>query len=76
MRMEYFANIAYTKVLGLPVVGWGGIATLTLFLVTAVVGVLTLRGILRIPVKVHVVLAALAVLMALSHGLLGILANV
>ena len=65
-------NIAFTLILGKPVVMYGGILTLLLLLFTATVGALNFKGISIIPFKWHPRLAALTIIIALVHGLLGL----
>ena len=67
-------EIAYFQIFGKPLIMYLGITTLLLFLLTAVIGVLILRGKTRIPFKWHKRLAIIAIIFALIHGSLGILA--
>jgi len=61
-------EIAYTLVLGKPVIQWLGSATFLLLLATASGGFLARRG--KFNFKYHHWLAYLTLLVALSHGLL------
>lgn len=65
-------NIALTQILGLPLVAYGGMATLLLVLFTAIVGFLNYRGITTIPFKWHPVLALFTIIFSLIHGAMGL----
>ena len=65
-------NIALALIFGKPVIMYGGIATLLSLLFTATVGFLNYNGMAVIPFKWHPRLAALTIIMALMHGLLGL----
>jgi hypothetical protein len=62
-------------VFGLPLVGWGGVLTLTLLVVAFSVGFLNKRGIRIIPFRYHAPLAYAAMAAAVIHGTVGILSN-
>ena len=49
-----------------------GIITLSAFLLTALIGVLIIKGIGRISFKLHLVMATIAITLAIIHGILGI----
>ncbi|MFH1722683.1 MAG: hypothetical protein ABH950_08790 [Candidatus Altiarchaeota archaeon] len=70
-----FAEIAYTEVLGLPVIVWGGIISLLMLSVAFLSGYLNARGNHIIPFKYHKPLAVIALICAIGHGLLAIGAN-
>lgn len=70
-----FRSIAYTLILGKPLIMWGGIITLTSFLFTAYISYSNNKGDHRIPFKWHPRMAAVSLILALFHGLLGILSN-
>lgn len=65
-------NIALTKMLGLPVVAYGGIFTLLLVIATATVGYLRLKGVTTVPFKVHPQLALATIILALIHAFFGL----
>ena len=65
-------NIAFTQILGLPVIAYGGMTTLLLVLFTSIVGFLNYRGITTIPFKWHPVLALLTIIFSLVHGIMGL----
>jgi hypothetical protein len=65
--------IAYTPILGRPLILWAGLTTLILLISTATVGALNMRGITTIPLVWHFRLAKLTILLALAHGILGLL---
>lgn len=70
-----FGVLAYTEILGLPIIGWGGLVSLILLLLTATIGFLNKRGIRMIPQKYHQPMAYLTVIVATFHGLLGMLST-
>lgn len=61
-------------ILGKPLIMYGGLLTLLLFLATAAIAGLNRKGITRFPIVWHYRLAYLAILLGLLHGLLGVLA--
>lgn len=65
-------HIALTLLFGKPLVMYGGIMTLFFLLFTATVGALNFKGITVIPFRWHPRLAALTIIVALFHGLLGL----
>lgn len=69
-----FETITFQMVFGLPLIAYGGMFTLLLFLATAIVAYGTRKGFLRVKVKWHYRLAYLSIAAALFHGLFGILA--
>lgn len=69
-----FQNITYALFFGKPLIMYLGIVTLLLFFLTAAIGILNLRGIRTIPFKWHPRCAMIAILFAIVHGTLGILA--
>ena len=71
-----FQEITYFPIFGKPLIMYLGILTLLAFLVTAAIGVMTLKGIRTVPFRWHTRCAACAILLALVHGLLGILAYI
>jgi DMSO/TMAO reductase YedYZ heme-binding membrane subunit len=68
-----FQEISYYLIFGKPLIMYLGITTLTLFLVTASVGILIMKG-KEIPFSWHRTLAVCAIALAIVHGLLGITA--
>jgi len=67
-------EIAFLPILGLPLVVWGGIKTFILVLATAMIPMLNQKKITKIPMKYHVWLARIAIVVGLLHGLLAALA--
>lgn len=65
-------NIAYTLLLGKPLIMYGGILTYLLLLSTALVGFLNFRGIQAIPLKWHPRLAVATIIIATIHALFGL----
>lgn len=60
-------NFTFFPILGLPLIAWGGITTLTLAIITLYTGLTTK------PIKIHKTLAIITVISGLIHGSLGIL---
>ena len=65
--------LAYTMVLGLPSIAWGGIIALVMILLTFAIGYLNQRGIRIIPFKYHKPVAVLAVIACVLHGAVGLM---
>ena len=65
-------SIAYTLVLGKPVVMYLGILTYLSFVSTAIVGLLNFKGYNVIPFRWHPRLAATSLILATVHALLGL----
>jgi cytochrome b561 len=70
--MGFLQDIAYTSIIGFPVIGYLGIISYLLLLATALVMVLTRRKIVKIKPKVHFRLAYTTIIIASLHGLLAI----
>jgi len=68
------ASIAYYQFLGIPLVMYGGIFTLLLFLTAATIGYLMNKGIVVIPIKIHKLFALLGLIFAFTHAAIGMLA--
>ena len=66
-------KIALYKIFGLPIIAYGGIITLLLFLTVATMGMLIASGKTSIPLAWHMNLAKIAIVCALIHGLVGLL---
>ncbi len=71
MKKLVLNSISYYKILGLPVLAYGGIFTLICLLTTATLGYLSTQG--KPVFKWHRIMAAVTVVFALMHGTLGIL---
>jgi hypothetical protein len=69
-----FQNITYFLIFGKPLIMYLGIVTLITFLFTASIAVMNLKGIHTIPFKWHPRCAIIAIVLALVHGILGVLA--
>lgn len=67
-------NITYFLLFGKPLIMYLGILTLLAFLFTALIAVMNMKGIQTIPFRWHPRFAAVAIVLALIHGTLGILA--
>ncbi len=68
------SQIAYQQIAGIPMVGWGGITTLILMLITAIIAWLNLKGIRFLGIKWHKIFAAISIIAGLAHGTIAILA--
>jgi hypothetical protein len=68
-----FREISYFLIFGKPLILYLGILTLTLFLATAIIGILILKG-KEIPFVWHIRIAGCAIASALFHGSLALLA--
>jgi hypothetical protein len=69
-----FEDISYFLIFGKPLILYLGILTLLAFLMTASIAVMTMKGIRIIPFRWHSRCAVFAIILALVHGSLGILA--
>ena len=69
-----FQEITYFLIFGKPLIMYLGILTLLAILVTAGIAIMNKKGVHVIPFRWHPVCAGIAILLALVHGLLGILA--
>jgi hypothetical protein len=69
-----FQNITYFLIFGKPLIMYLGIVTLIAFLFTASIAVMNLKGIRTIPFQWHPRCAIFAIVLALVHGALGVLA--
>ena len=69
-----FQEITYYLIFGKPLIMYLGILTLIAFLITASIAVMNMKGIRTIPFRWHPRCAGAAILLALVHGALGILA--
>ncbi len=76
MITNYYAIIPYIRILGLPIVAWLGIMTLTCLLFTAAISVMNKKGIHKIPFSWHPVMARITIAMALIHAIVGLLAYI
>lgn len=69
-----FQDITYYLIFGKPLIMYLGILTLLAFLFTASIAIMTMKGFRTIPFRWHPRCAALAIVLAVVHGLLGVLA--
>lgn len=67
-------SITYYLIFGKPLIMYLGILTLSSFLFTASIAILNRRGITIIPFKWHPRMAAISIMLAVTHGSLGVLA--
>ncbi|PKG33522.1 MAG: hypothetical protein CW742_02565 [Methanoregula sp.] len=72
--MAMLLTLAYTLILGKPLVLWLGLLTLLSVLFTATVAILNRHGIHTIPARWHPRFAAIAIILALIHGTMAFLA--
>ncbi len=72
MVIQIVSDIAFTQILGFPLVMWGGLTTAILFLSVFIIGVGLTTGKLNVPLKWHVRIAWLAMLFALVHAVIGV----
>jgi hypothetical protein len=68
-------ELAYTELLGLPMIAWGGILSILLLTITFLSGYLNHRGIRVIPFNYHKPLAFVTLVFASIHGAIGVLSN-
>ena len=66
--MGILSNIAYYEILGIPLIVYGGAVTLTLLIVTAILGTLVLKG--KVKFTWHKVFAIITLILAIGHGFL------
>jgi hypothetical protein len=69
-----FQEISYYLIFGKPLIMYLGILTLCLFLITASIAIMNMKGIRTIPFKWHPRMAVIAICCAAIHGVLGVLA--
>lgn len=70
--MGFLQDLAYSPILGFPLIGYLGIIGYLLMVATALVMILTRRKIVKIKPKVHFRLAYLTLTVASLHGILAI----
>lgn len=69
-------QIAYFSILGIPLIGWGGIISFLMFIFSAYVGWRNAKGVNKPPLityNAHIILAIIALILGLIHGLWGLL---
>ncbi|MFA6215500.1 MAG: hypothetical protein WC768_02955 [Patescibacteria group bacterium] len=64
-------QIAFYPILGKPLIMYGGFVTLLLFITVAILGMLILKG-KKIPLKAHIWLARISIIVGLAHAILGL----
>jgi hypothetical protein len=64
-------EFSYYPVFGRPVILYLGLITICLFLATALIPLLSQRGVMKIPLSWHARMAFLSICFALVHGVLG-----
>ena len=66
-------QITYYPIFGKPLIMYLGIITLLSLLFTALIAIMNKRGINKIPIKWHPIMARITVTIAIIHGILGLL---
>ncbi|MDD5337052.1 MAG: hypothetical protein PHS02_01060 [Candidatus ainarchaeum sp.] len=66
-------EISYYLIFGKPLIMYLGVATMISLLATATIGFLNYTGRKTIPFKWHPRMAALTIILAVVHGVLGVL---
>lgn len=69
-----FSEIAFKSILGIPLIVYGGMFSFLLLVITAIIGVLVLKG--KSTMFWHKLFAIITIVFAFLHGLLGFLATV
>jgi len=67
------AQIAFYKIIGIPLIVFGGGFTLLLLLIAGAIGTLIMKGKASVSVAWHINLARLALVLGIIHGVVGIL---
>lgn len=67
-------NFAFIMFAGLPLLAWGGILTLLLLIVTAILGYMSLKGVGGVKLQTHKAFAVITIIVGLIHGIVGFLA--
>lgn len=63
-------TVSRIAIAGLPLAFWFGIVTFACLLITATLGVVTLKGLYRIPFKWHMRMAVVTIFFAVIHVIL------
>jgi len=69
-----FQEITYYLIFGIPLIVYLGIFTIFMFILTALFAFLKRKGKIKYPIVLHYRLAYISILLAIIHGLLGIIA--
>ena len=72
--MVMFQEITYYLIFGIPFIVYLGIFTIIMFIITALLAFLKRKGKIKISINWHYKLAYISIILALIHGLLGLLA--
>ncbi|MFC2154041.1 hypothetical protein ACFLRC_00980 [Candidatus Altiarchaeota archaeon] len=70
------SQIAYYEIFGLPLIVYGGIVTIISLLITASIPILNKKGKTSIPIQWHTRMAIITIVLALIHGLLGVISYI
>jgi dolichyl-phosphate-mannose--protein O-mannosyl transferase len=71
---KMFQEITYYLIFGIPFIVYLGIITIIVFLLTAFIAIFRRKGLIKISVQWHYLLAYISILLATIHGLLGLTA--
>jgi len=71
-----FQEFTYYLIFGMPFIVYLGILTIFMFIVTASIASLKRKGKIKLSIKWHYNLAYVSIILALIHGILGILAYI
>ena len=69
-----FQEFTYYLIFGIPFIVYLGILTVFIFIITALLALLKRKGKIKISIKWHYNLAYVSIILALIHGIFGILA--
>lgn len=72
--MGVLSGIVFNQVMGLPSIAWGGIVVGVLLLITFAMGLAISMGKGKFTMKQHKIIAIITVVLALGHGIVGVLA--
>ena len=67
-------GMIFQRVFGLPLIAWGGFFTFLCLLATALIAYLTVKNIKPIPIKWHIKMAGITIILSALHGFAAILA--
>jgi len=65
------SEIASFQIFGKPLIMWGGLLTIVLLIITALIPILR-RKYMQIPYELHVWMARVTIVIALFHGILAL----
>lgn len=65
-------EITYFMILGKPLIFYLGVISFILLLTTSIIGYLNYKRKINLPFKWHLIFAALTIIVAITHAILGI----